>query len=208
MNPMLRVTHRVEPREEDEGLLIEAARQGERRAARALYARHQEMVWRVVYRMVLDREEALDICQDVWMKAFAALSTFRRESRFGTWILRIAVNTTHSRTRTIAWRMRSTRVSADEELVDCPSLLPSPRENMEERYHREAVEEALLDLSPSQRQALVLRYFEDLPLAEIAGIMDCREGSVKSHLHRAVESLRRTLANLFAGKEEDDATPQ
>lgn len=208
MNPMPLATPKVAPLEEDEELLIEAVRQGERRAARALYARHQEQVWRVVYRMVLDHEEALDICQDVWMKAFSSLVKFRGESHFGTWVIRIAVNTVHSRTRTAAWRGRSKRETTGDALEDCPSLLPSPREKMEERYHREAVEEALLDLSPSQRQALVLRYFEDLPLAEIAGIMGCREGSVKSHLHRAVESLRRTLTSLFAEKEEEDASSQ
>ncbi len=208
MNPMPRASHQVKTLEEDEGLLIEAARAGERRAARVLYSRHQEQVWRVVYRLVLDREEALDVCQETWMKAFAGLSRFRGESRFGTWVIRIAVNCVHSRMRTAAWRLQQAHDSTGEQLEARPSLLPGPREYLEERYHREAVTAALANLSASQRKALVLRYFEDLPLAEIAGIMGCREGSVKSHLHRAVESLKRRLAGLFAEKEEENASPE
>jgi RNA polymerase sigma-70 factor, ECF subfamily len=206
MNLMQRASRKVEPLEEDEGLLIEAARAGERRAAQVLYSRYQEQVWRVVYRLVLDHEEALDICQETWMKAFGSLSRFRTESRFGTWITRIAVNSAYSRMRTASWRGRRNQATVDEELETFPSRFPDPRESLEERYHHEIVEDAILDLSPNQRQALVLRYFGDLPLAEIAGIMECREGSVKSHLHRAVEALRKKLAGLFPEKEEKNAS--
>lgn len=208
MKPMPRAIWKVVPLEEDEGLLIEAARAGQRRAAQALYTRYQEQVWRVVYRLVLDREEALDICQEAWMKVFSSLSRYRAESRFSTWIIRIALNSAYSRMRSASWRGRAVLEPILEEVEASPSPLPGPRENLEERLRHEAVEQAMLELSPHQRQALTLRYFEDLPLCEIAEMMGCREGSVKSHLHRAVESLRRTLAVLFAGKEEEDASPQ
>ncbi len=208
MNPMPRALRKVEPLQEDEGVLIEAAQMGERRAARVLYTRYQEQVWRVVYRLVLDREEALDLCQETWMKVFASLGRFRGESRFGTWVIRIAANCAYSHMRTTAWRMRQTQGPAGEELESRPSLLPGPRENLEEHDQLEALEAAMMDLSAKQRQALVLKFFEDFSLAEIAGIMGCREGSVKSHLHRAVESLRRKLADLFAEKEDENAPPE
>lgn len=191
--PSLRVneTHNV-----DEDLLVEAARQGDRRAARALYDLHHEQVWRVVYRMVLNLEEARDLCQETWLRAFSSMGRYHGRSQFGTWLLSIALNATRSR-----WRRRKGRalvsLSSPPEGVELlPPVPASQRISLEESRRRCAIEDALRILPTKQRQAFVLRYYEELSISEVASAMGCREGSVKSHLFRAIQALRRSLRSL------------
>ncbi|MCG3198193.1 MAG: ECF RNA polymerase sigma factor SigW [bacterium] len=185
-----------ETREVDEDLLVEAARQGDRRAARALYDLHRERVWRVVYRMVLDVEEARELCQETWLRAFSSIGRYHGRSRFGTWLLSIALNAARSR-----WRRRKRlapiSLSNPPEGVELlPPVPASQRVALEESRRSRAIEEALRHLPAKQRQAFVLRYFEELSITEVAAAMGCREGSVKSHLFRAIQALRRSLRSL------------
>jgi RNA polymerase sigma-70 factor (ECF subfamily) len=193
----------------DENLLVEAARRGNREAARALYDRHEARVWRVVYRLVLDREETRDICQETWLKAFASISRFEGRSEFGTWVLRIALNCTRSWARRLRTRRKAFEESSLSGGVEAlPSSPPGQRRLIDEGRHQAWIERALTQLAPKQRQAFVLRHFEDLPLAEISRLLGCREGSVKSHLNRAVRKLRTALQPIVEGREKDRETPE
>jgi RNA polymerase sigma-70 factor, ECF subfamily len=193
----------------DENLLVEAVRRGSRNAARLLYDRHEARVWRVVYRLVLDREETRDICQETWLKAFASISRFEGRSGFGTWVLRIALNSTRSWVRRVQTRRRALGESSLSDCVEAlPSSAPGQRRLVDEGRHQAWIDRALAQLAPKQRQAFVLRHFEELPLAEISKVMGCREGTVKSHLNRAVRKLRTALQPVVEGREKDRETPE
>ncbi|MCA9411980.1 MAG: sigma-70 family RNA polymerase sigma factor [Candidatus Omnitrophica bacterium] len=83
----------------EDRLIIEATIRGDRNAGRLLYERYQEQIWRVVRRLVPDNDEAMELCQETWLKAFSSLDKFRNDSRFSTWVLRIAINRVNSRSR-------------------------------------------------------------------------------------------------------------
>jgi RNA polymerase sigma-70 factor (ECF subfamily) len=180
----------------DEDLLVEAARQGDRRAARALYDLHREQVWRVLYRLALDVEETMDLCQETWLRAFSSLDSFKGKSRFGTWLLSIALNASRTRLRRKRREEPLDFEGPPEGVGFHPSVPPSQRGRLDETRRQRAIEEALRGLPAKQRQAFVLRYYEEFSVAEIAAAMGCREGSVKSHLFRAIRALRRSLKAL------------
>lgn len=190
----------------DECFLIRSVCEGDRNAARALFDRYREQVRRVVYQLVFDLEETRDICQETWMKAFSGLRTFKGGSSFETWLLRIAVNTAISAARKEKSRGLRRTGSIDEIAQIAPETPPGQRTHLEEAMQQEAIERSLSLLSPQQRQAFVLHHCEGMPIAEIAEVMGCREGTVKSHLFRAVRRLRDLLRPLLDLEEVRDET--
>ncbi len=180
----------------EDRLIIEAAIRGDRRAAHALYERHREQVWRVVSRLVIDPEITKEICQETWLKGFSSLARFRAESRFSTWILRIAINLTNSRMRWAKVRKHVSVEEADEEgIAILPTRSPTQIRSVEMKRENFEVEKALAGLSRKQRQAVILRYFEELPYSEMARVMGCRESSIRTHLKRAFRTLEGALAD-------------
>lgn len=177
----------------EDRFLIQAAARGDRRAAHALYERYREQVWRVVARVVTEEEERLEICQETWLKAFSSIGKFREDSRFSTWILRIAMNAANSRLRWWKVRKHVSLEGVEEAGPVLPTRPPTQLETIEKKRERAALETALAELSQKQRRAVVLRYFEELSFAEVAEVMQCRESSVRTHLQRAFKKLERSL---------------
>jgi RNA polymerase sigma-70 factor, ECF subfamily len=172
--------------------LVQATLDGDLRAFEQLVERHRDVVFRVVARFVGD-EDAEDVTQDTFLRAFHRLDRFRGDAPFRSWLLRIAHNTAVTdMTRT--GRVDTRPLDAVEDGLEQSVSRGGPAERLERRERRDRLDTKLKGLSPGHRTVLVLRDIEGLPYDEIARITDAPLGSVKARLHRArdefVELLR------------------
>ena len=173
--------------------LIEAARRGDRDAAACLYHRHIDRVHRICRRIVLDPAQAQDCVQEVWLKVFRSLGRFRGRGSFGAWLNAVATNTAIDHYRRS--QRRGNQVEMDDPAVESLAADgPAGEQQLDDRLARQRIREALEEISVSQRTAFVLRYYEDMPLPEIARVLGCREGTVRTHIRRCLLALRARLA--------------
>ena len=172
--------------------LVEACRRGEREAFRALFEKHKDKVYSIALRYSGDQSAALDIAQDVFLKLFSSISSFRGESGFDSWLFRLVVN------RCLDQRRRTRRIMP---LVDgLLDLLRTPEKSVIEEMLRSEmssrVRTAVAALPPEQRMVIVLRYTQGLSYDEIAEALGCSSGTVASRLNRAHRTLERRLARF------------
>ena len=189
--------------ETDDATLIRRVQGGDAAAYEPLVLRYQDRIHAVVYRMVGNREDACDLTQDALICAFRALQSFRSESTFHTWLFRIAVNTVISYRRKRRIQTVATVGGAhDEECagaeIDPPDDTPGPAETAETEERRHVVLAAVDQLEPEFRDAIALRDLQGYSYDEMAEIIGCPVGTVKSRIHRARLALRELLAP-FAG---------
>ena len=188
-------------REGNEPVLIERSQGGDLAAFDQLVLRHQQEVFAVAIRMLGNREEAQDVAQDVFVRAFRAIGSFRREAKLSTWLVSITMNLCRNRRRWWARRKRVIAASLDEpveteegasgrEIAD-PS--PTPAETAEQRERQRQVAATLQILSEAERTVIVLRDLQGYSYEEIAQVLRCRVGTVKSRLSRARVQLRALL---------------
>ncbi len=175
--------------------LVEQARAGDESAYAELVGRHQRRVYAVAYRVTGSHEDALDVAQEVFVKAHAKLGSWTPRAPFGAWLIRLAVN------RAIDHRRQNRRRDARHSEQVALSEAAPPRSNLAEAGVRQGeiearVRKAMEVLSPAQRTAFVLRHYEEMSMAEIAPVLGCSVGSVKVHLFRAVRRLRAELKDL------------
>jgi RNA polymerase sigma-70 factor, ECF subfamily len=171
---------------EAERAAIAACRRGEREAFDALVARYQRPIYRLCYRYVNDHEDANDLAQEAFLKAWRAIASFRGESAFSTWLYRIAVNA--------CLNHRALRRPLVQELEDS---LADPRPGAEAEVERgdeaRRVREAVSRLPDRQRATLILKVYHDLTHAEVAEILGSTVGTVKANLFHALANLRRQM---------------
>ena len=157
---------------------------------------HQRRVYRVIFLLVRDRDTADTLTQECFLRAYLKRASFRGECRIETWLLRIAVNLVrdHGKNRRTSFWKRLVGLEDEEEKGAEPRQFPAPGPSAERmllaREELEAVWSALSSLSPQQRAIFFLRYEEEMSLAQIAGVLDLKVGSVKSQLARATGKLR------------------
>lgn len=183
-----------------EALLVEGLRAGEQEAYEKLLAQYQQPVFNLVYRLLEDSSEAGDVVQEVFLKVFRHIGSFRGQSSLKTWIYRIAVNEAHNHRR---WFSRHSRheVGLEQPQPESgrsyQSVLPDPGRSPYEMAlgaeTRSLVEQALGRINPVFRDAVVLRDVEDLSYEEIAEVLNVSLGTVKSRILRGREALRREL---------------
>jgi len=173
--------------------LVERCRSGDRRAFEELFIKHRDMVFNVVWSISGDREQAEDITQETFVKAYLGFSGFRGGSKFSTWLYRIAVN---QALRTKSTGMR--RARAEQPLDDrvLPFDGPEPEEALRLSETERSVRRAICELPPAQRAAITLRYLEGLDLAEVAQIVGSPIGTVKSRIHHALKRMSVALGDL------------
>jgi RNA polymerase sigma-70 factor (ECF subfamily) len=168
-------------------------------------ASEQRRVYGLCNRLLRDPDEADSATQDVFFKAYQALSKADAKPLDdpARWITRIAVNTCLDRLRSQRWRFWRKRPSQQDEQVIL-KLASSVRPEAEDRYFasqiRDRLEAAIAQLSPRQRAAFTLRHYDDLSLEEISSLLDLDIGTVKAHMHRAVVKLRNELRDLYGGR--------
>jgi RNA polymerase sigma-70 factor (ECF subfamily) len=166
--------------------LIERARRGDAAAYGDLVRRYEGIALRTACAVGCDPSEAEDAAQDAFVKAYAALDRFRSGAPWRPWILRIVANEARNRRRAAGRRAHlATRAAHAEAVLE----VPAP----EGGFSDGPLAAALARLEPAHREVVVLRYLLDLPEAECAAVLDCRKGTVKSRLSRAMARLREDL---------------
>ncbi len=180
----------------DDRLLIDRAKSGELDAFRELVERSRLDVYRLAYDLTGNRHDAEDLSQDVFLKAYRSIGSFRGDSKWSTWLYRITVNTCLDRRRKKSEQMMDYRddIGTDEPAEGETMPNPSPDRIAESSMIQKRIEAALDALTPRERSVFVLRHYHDLSLKEIARSMGVSEGSVKSFLFRALQRLRKELS--------------
>jgi len=171
-----------------EAELIAACRRGDREAQRALYKQHVQRTYRLMLRLTGNAEDALDLTQDVFVRALQAIATFNGRSTLGTWLYRIALNQ--------ALQLLRRRRTEQRHLRQVAAVADPP--GGEAGSHTPDIDGALARLSDEHRAILLLRYQEGLRYDEIAQALDCPPGTVASRLNRARAELRLLLAGALA----------
>jgi RNA polymerase sigma-70 factor (ECF subfamily) len=166
---------------------IEACRRGEREAFDRLVLRYQRDVYRLCYRYVNNHEDANDLAQEVFLKAWRAISRFRGDSSLSTWLYRIAVNA--------CLNFRALRRPSIQELPEgLADPLPGAAARVESEDEARRVRAAVARLPERQRATLILKVYHELTHDEVAGILGSTVGTVKANLFHALGNLRRLMA--------------
>ena len=208
--PATRPSSSLEPnafRDADpDGELVARWQAGDLAAFEALIKRHQPRIFRLLMRMLGNREEAEDVAQEAFLSLHRHGHRFRYEARFSTFIYRVAANAALNRRRTLGRknaRIRQLRVR-QQAGTDLPSAPRDPESAAAGSQTQAAVQEALLRLPPDLRMATVLYDIEGLSYREISIVLDIPEGTVKSRIHRARNALRERLKGLVSAESEGE----
>jgi RNA polymerase sigma-70 factor, ECF subfamily len=179
-----------------ESRLIELARAGDRAAFEELVRRHADRLYAVVLRFSGGPEEAEDITQEAFLRAWRSIGRFRGRSRFFTWLYRIGINEAKRRHERRPPAGVVTSIE-DSPIDDAPDWSESPDRRAQQRDVRAVLEQAVRALPFKYRAPLILRDVEGLSTAEAAEVMGLREAAFKSRLHRARLSVRRALDEYY-----------
>ncbi len=180
---------------DDETTIVARARAGDEEAFRRLVSSHSHDLFRLAYRLTGSRENADDVVQEAFLRAYRSLHRFDLRSRFGTWLHRIAVNCAMDQLRRTRREADRRDPSADELILERQvSPEPGPQRLAESGQIERQVQLALETLSPIERSAFVLRHFEQLSIAEIGRRLGSRTSATKHAVFRAVRKLRRELS--------------
>lgn len=172
---------------EAENLLVKRAQKGDAAAFESLYNQHLKRVYNIAWRMLESGADAEDIAQEVMLKAWRALPSFKLDSAFGTWLYRIAINACNDELR-----RRKAKFVSVEEMHESGRELES--ESFEDRsLDGSGITHAIGKLGEEYRAALVLRDIEGYAYDEIAEILKCPIGTVRSRINRAREQMRNAL---------------
>ena len=194
--------------------LVERALSGDEAAFKQLFTRHRDDASRLVYRMLGASPEVEDVVQDVFLHVYRSLHTFRGDSRFSTWLYRLAVNVTRMHLR----RRKSRPRFADVDVPETPSedqRVLDPGEEVDQRMRIRALYEVLDTLSEKKREVLVLHDFDGVVAKEIAETLDIPVLTVRTRLfyarkelyvamrsHPALQSIAESLANKASEEDE------
>lgn len=181
--------------------LVRSARQGNRESFDALVRRYQLRAVSLAQSILRNRELAMDASQNAFAKAYFALKHFREEAKFKTWFFKILMNEARDMLRKEkvrgVFRLVGQQEGAEEESESILELTPSPnrspKEELEAKERKERLEQAIGKLPGMERAVFVLRYLQDMPLAEIAQVLGIAVGTVKAHLAHASEKLKKML---------------
>lgn len=172
----------------DDSLLVAACQKGHRGAFDVLVERHRRHVYQLCYRFVGNHEDASDLAQEVFIRAYRGLAGFRGQSAVGTWLYRIAVNLCLNR---VSAKPHAVERGQYRDCVD--DTLETADAALLRRERAAEVRAAIARLPKKQRATLVLRVYHELPHEEIAGILGSSVGAVKANFFHALSNLRKLL---------------
>ena len=182
--------------------LIKSFKKGDLSAFDILVDRYSTKAFQIAYGVLANREDSEEVAQDVFVRVFRALPKFRGESEFTTWMYRIVMNLARNKYRWNKTRGSQRNFSIDAPLegregavngFELPELRMGPDENVSIKEFEAKVAEELKELPPLYREALVLRNVDEMSYEEIASLLNCKLGTIKSRIARAREELRRRL---------------
>ncbi|MEO5761683.1 MAG: sigma-70 family RNA polymerase sigma factor [Vicinamibacteria bacterium] len=183
---------------------IEACLAGDASAFDALVIRHQKTIHRVCYRFTSNTEDAADLTQEVFVKAYRSLAKFRGTSAFSTWLYRIAVNACLS----FKSARKNKPMEEWDENSDVPSDTPSVEDSLDAKMSANHVREALDTLPEKQRLTVIMKVLEERSHAEVADLLGSNVGTVKANLFFAIRNLRKQLAVKVTHEGHEGKEPQ
>ena len=175
--------------------LIASARQGEGAGWEALVHQHQEAVFRLAYLLVGDADDAQDVAQEAFVRAYRAMDRFDPDRPLRPWLLSITANLARNRRRSVARYLAAAQrlaLGAPE-----PERMASVEGESLQKIEAQTLWQAVRQLNPADQQVIYLRFFLELPEAEMAGALAVASGTVKSRLHRALKRLRTVIEDEF-----------
>ena len=183
-------------RTDDDSVFVARFMRGDATAFDSLFVKYQDYVYNIVFGIVGSQEEARDITQEVFLQVYRSLPKFRYGARFATWLYRIAANRGVDAARgSKRWRFLP--------ILDEPafSLMPAdtdlqPESVFERKIERETIQNVLMQCPVAHREALVLRYFQDLSIEEIAEVLGCSVTAAKVRLHRARKIFKDSYVRI------------
>jgi RNA polymerase sigma-70 factor (ECF subfamily) len=194
------------PADEDSGL-VSRVRDGDPDAFESLLYRHQKKMFNIALRMIGTEEDAAEVVQDAFVAAYRGIASFAGTARFSTWLCSIVINLSRNRLRQLKARAGREPLSIDDPVstedgsirVEYASNGPSIIDALEEKQRRRKVIECLASLEPEYREVVVLRDMQGFSYEEVCASLGIPEGTVKSRLFRARESLKRCIKK-FVGE--------
>jgi RNA polymerase sigma-70 factor (ECF subfamily) len=190
------------PAQDTDEQLVVRVQQGDKRAFDLLVLKYQHKIIAIISRFIRDSAEVHDVAQEAFIKAYRALGNFRGDSAFYTWIYRIAVNTAKNHLVSRGRRPPATDVDIDDaEFLNGADGLRdnnSPEQELMKDQLEQVVYKAIQSLPEDLRTALTLREMEGMSYEEIAEVMDCPVGTVRSRIFRAREAVDRHIAPMMS----------
>lgn len=165
-----------------DGSLIARFLAGDKSAFDSLFIKYQDYVYNIVYGIIGKPDEAHDVTSEVFVQVYRSLGSFRRGSRFATWLYRVAVNRAVDSARSAMGRRW---LPFDETLRATPDPADNPAQALSKRADQDAVQKVLMQVPVQHRDVLVLRYYQDLSIEEISEVLGCSVAAAKVRLHRA-----------------------
>ncbi|MEZ6047285.1 MAG: sigma-70 family RNA polymerase sigma factor [Planctomycetaceae bacterium] len=183
----------------DDQQLIDEFLQGNAEAFDHLVLRYQDRLYNTLFRMFNSEQDALDAAQEAFVQAFQKLHTFQGKSKFYSWLCRIAINNVLSQKRKRKLKTASLDTVKEKAGVepDDDNRSSQPSHQLETTENQSAILMALNELAEEQRTVIVLKEIDGLKYEEIAEIIDCPVGTVRSRIHRARTELRLKLQSLW-----------
>jgi len=181
--------------------LVERVQQGDKRAFDLLVQKYQSRIAKLIARFVRNADDVQDVAQETFIKAYRALPNFRGDSAFYTWLYRIAINT--SKNHLVATGRKTPASSVDAQEVEKYGAgewlteFATPERELFASELKQTVNHAVESLPPDLREAITLREIEGLSYEDIAAVMDCPVGTVRSRIFRAREAIDEKLSPLL-----------
>jgi RNA polymerase sigma-70 factor, ECF subfamily len=163
---------------------VKKAKKGNTKAFQKLIETEKEKLYRMAYLYVKNESDAIDIVHETIYKAYISIKKLKEPDYFSTWLVRILINTA------LDFKKKNKRIIPVEELERYGNDENTERLHIEERLD---LVDAIAQLEEKYKPVIILRYYNDLPIKEIAKILNCPEGTVKTNLHRAIQELRTFL---------------
>jgi RNA polymerase sigma-70 factor (ECF subfamily) len=183
---------------DDDLQLLDRCIAGDREAFDELVLKHQKALYSMLYHMVSDADDAADILQKTFVKAFTGIGGFERRSSFRTWLYQIAINLAKNLYRD---RARAAKVPLDDVIIRRD---PKTLEGIIKKETRDRLYRALADLPDKQRLTVMLRIQQQRTFGEIADIMKCSVGTSKANYHHGVQKLKALLGDAMTDGKKND----
>ena len=184
--------------------LIRLCRAGKPEAFDALMLRWQDRILNLAYHYLGNADDAHDVCQDVFLRAFRNIETYELGSSFSSWLYRIALNRCSDVARRRRVRKRPELPGSDQDCTDgeFPDAAPTPSESVEQKETSDMIGDALQSLPEGQRTPIIMRHYLDMSFPEIAEVLGCPATTIKSRVYAGFCALKETLGQM--GLLEDD----
>jgi RNA polymerase sigma-70 factor (ECF subfamily) len=175
--------------------LVKRVRSGETQAFTEIVQENKKKIFYLAYDLTGSPQDAEDLSQEVFLKAFRAMKTFKGEASIGSWLYRITLNAFLDKKRKLSFQAERAQQPLEEDMeIVNPTEPKNPENYAESQQLKKQIEAALTQLSPRERAVFVMRHYQDMPGKEVGKILNISEGTVKSLLFRAVKKLQKLLS--------------